>query len=313
MMCTFVQSTGSASDLRAMNEDEPQGEEEHRNGCTLGLRNDETISESIITCGSSAYHAECESLATRDDDDDDVERCRYKVPAGKRDATAICQQTVVKDKGDSNDGHDLLFVGHQYGEKPLLADDELDNDDEGGGAKSPSPVQNSYWRHPTDEEANKGMLWEKNCPGKDIVIDVFALAPFQKPTGSSCRRSSSRGSNRKVSGHYQSRSQPTSQTVSPMDILTGGRKSSLLISTSPLPVPVTPPQDPVLLQGAPLVDLGESSGPNSVPSTESMFITAATRHEHEEGPRNLPQRRYSFMSLLIVVAWICSPLPQFSV
>ncbi|PNF16210.1 hypothetical protein B7P43_G15508, partial [Cryptotermes secundus] len=59
-------SIGSASDLRAMNEDEPQGEEEHRNDRTLGLLNDETISESIITCGSSAYHAECESLATHD-------------------------------------------------------------------------------------------------------------------------------------------------------------------------------------------------------------------------------------------------------
>jgi hypothetical protein len=283
IMNVFMHSTGSASDLRAMNEDEPQGEEEGSNDRAQGLLNDETISESIITCGSSAYHAECESLATRDDDDD-----HYKVPAVKRDATAICQQTVVKDKANGNDRHDILFVGHQYGEKPLLADDELDSDDE--GAKSPSPVQNSYWRHPTDEEANKGILWEKNCPGKDIVIDVFALAPFQKPAGSSCRRGSSRGSNRKVSGHYQSRSQPTSQTVSPMDILTGGRKSSLLISTSPLPVPVTPPQD-----AAPLVDLGESSGPNSVPSAEPLFVAAATRHDHEEGPRNLPQRRYSFL------------------
>jgi hypothetical protein len=283
--CVFMHSTGSASDLRAMNEDELQGEEEDSTNHTLGLLNDETISESIITCGSSAYHAECESLATRDDDDDD--RHHYKVLAVKRDATAICQQTVVKDKTDSNDRHDLLFVGHQYGEKPLLADDELDSDDD--GTKSP-PVQNSYWRHPADEEANKGMLWERDCPGKDVVIDVFALAPFQKPAGSSCRRGSSRGSNRKVSAHYQSRSQPTSQTVSPMDILTGGRKSSLLISASPLPVPVTPPKD-----AAPLVDLGDSFGPNSVPLAEPMFVTAATRHEHEEGPRNLPQRRYSFL------------------
>lgn len=299
MMCVFMHPTGSASDLRAMNEDEPHGEEDNRNNHTVGLLNDETISESIITCGSSAYHAECESLAARDDDIDDVDRCHYKAPAGKHDAPASCQQTIGKDSvdgSDRHDRHDLLFVGHQYGEKPLLADDELDDDDDGGGAKSPSPVQNSYWRYSTAEEANRGMLWEKNCAGKDAVIDVFALAPFQKPAASSCRRGSSRGSSRKVSGHYQSRSQPSSQTVSPMDILTGGRKSSLLISTSsPLPVPVTPPQDAALLQGAALVHLGESSGPNSVPLTEPLFVTAPTRHEHEDGPRNLPQRRYSFL------------------
>jgi hypothetical protein len=281
-----------------MNEDEPQGErdEENRHNCNPGHHNDETISESIITCGSSAYHAECESLATHDDDE---ERCRHKVPASKHDAAANSQRTVGMDEVDINDGHDLLFVGHQYGEKPLLADDELDTDDD-GGVRSPSPVHNSYWRHPVDEEANKGMSWDKKCPSKDIVVDVFALAPFQKPTGGSSRRSSSRGSNRMVAGHYQSRSQPTSQTVSPMDILTGGRKSSLLISTSPLSHPVTPPQESsVALQDAPLVDLGEPSAPNSTVSVDSKFIPVLAQHEPEEGSRNLPQHRYIFLSLNI--------------
>jgi hypothetical protein len=280
-----------------MNEDEPHGEEEDKRNHNIGLLNDETVSESIITCGSSVYHAECESLATRDDDE---ERHCHKVPASKHDAFASSQQNLAKDE-DRNNGHDILFVGHQYGEKPLLADDELDTDDD-TGAKSPSPVQNSYLRNSADEEGTKGMSWEENCHEKDIVIDVFALAPFQKPTGGSCRRSSSRGSNRKVSGHYQTRSQPTSQTVSPMDILTGGRKSSvLLISASPLPHPVTPPQEPCApLQEAPLVDLGELSAPNSVVPTESVFITAPTQHEHEEGQRNLPQRRY-FLRLSVLV------------
>lgn len=289
IMYIIVQSTGSASDLRAMNEDEPQGEEEDKHNHNIGLLNDETISESIITCSSSVYHAECESLATHDDD----ERHCHKAPASKCDAVASCQLNIAKDD-DIHDGHDFLFVGHQYGEKPLLADDELDTDDD-TGAKIPSPVQNSYWRHSADEEGSKGMSWEKNCTGKDIVIDVFALAPFQKPTGGSCRRSSSRGSNRKVSGSYQTQSQPTSQTVSPMDILTGGHKSSvLLISASPLPHPITPPQEPSApLHEAPLVDFGETSAPNSVGSAESVFITASKQHEHEDGPRNLPQRRYS--------------------
>ncbi|XP_021922195.1 uncharacterized protein LOC110831003 isoform X6 [Zootermopsis nevadensis] len=75
-------SIGSASDLRAMNEDEAQveGDEEDRLNCNPEHLNDETISESIITCGSSAYHAECESLATHDDDEDDGRR-RHKEPS----------------------------------------------------------------------------------------------------------------------------------------------------------------------------------------------------------------------------------------
>ncbi|KAJ9597365.1 hypothetical protein L9F63_011754, partial [Diploptera punctata] len=205
-------SIGSASDLRAMNEDEAQGEEEdgNKNKRTGGQLNDETISESVITCGSSAYHAECESLATREEDIE--RRRRRKLPANET---------------DTNERQDLLFVGHQYGDKPLLADDELDTDDE-CVAKSPSPsVKNSYWKHAPEEEANKG--WEKN--GKDSLVDVFALAPFQKPGGST-RRNSSRNSNRKISSHYQSRR----------------RKSSLLLnSTSPLSHPITPPQDTLSL------------------------------------------------------------------
>jgi AP2-associated kinase len=282
-----------------MNEDEAQGEvdEEGRHNCNTDNLNDETISESIITCGSSAYHAECESLATHDEEE---ERCRRKIPTSKCDAAASSQQIIAKNEVDINDGHDLLFVGHQYGEKPLLADDELDTDgDDDGGVRSPSPVHN---RHPVDEEANKGISWEKNSLGKDIIIDVFALAPFQKPGGATSRRSSCRGSNRKVSGHYQSRSQPTSQTVSPMDVLTGGCKSSLLISTSPFSHPITPPQElSVSLQDAPLVDFGEPSAPNSTASIESKFIPVPAQLEPEEGPRNLPQHRYFFLSLNICV------------
>ncbi|PSN48436.1 hypothetical protein C0J52_08630 [Blattella germanica] len=282
---TSQPDAGSASDLRAMNEDEAQGEEEeeNRHGRSGRQLNDETISESIITCGSSAYHAECESLATHEEDIEG--RRRRKLPASKREA-ANSQRAVGEDETDINDRHDLLFVGHQYGEKPLLADDELDTDDE-GCAKSPSPsVQNSYWRHAPDEEISKGHPWDRN--GKDITTDVFALAPFQKPVGGSCKRSSSRGNSRKVSSHYQSRSQPTSQTVSPMDILTGGRKSSLLLnSTSPLSHPVTPPQEPsLLLQEVPLVDFGEDIGA----SGDVHIAGTPLQHEPEDGSRSHSQR-----------------------
>ena len=236
---------GSASDLRALNEDEAPGEEQ---GNRVGGRlNDETVSESIITCGSSAYHAECESLATRGDDNDC--RRRRKLPAGKREA-ANSQNIAADDETDGNDRLDLLFVGHQYGDKPLLADDELDTYDE-AGAKSPSlSVKQTLWKNSPGEE-----VWEKN--GKDSLVDVFALAPFQKPTAGSSRRSSSR---RKIS---QSRSQPTSQTVSPMDILTGRKSSLLLNSTSP----ITPPQD------APLVDFGEEVAVPSDPEPETEEAT----------------------------------------
>ncbi|XP_063226761.1 serine/threonine-protein kinase sel-5 [Bacillus rossius redtenbacheri] len=171
-------SIGSASDLHALNEDETPARGKRAEAEV------ETVSESVLTCGSSAYHAECESLATREDN----ERPRRRAVAG----------------GDDSSGHDLLFVGHQYGEKPLLADDELDSEDERPGV---------FWTEPEG-------------------ADVFALAPFQRPPAS-------RGGARK-SG--QSRSQPASQTVSPLDTVT--RKSSLLLLHS-----ASPPA---------LVDLGES-------------------------------------------------------
>ncbi|XP_026675899.1 uncharacterized protein LOC103524827 [Diaphorina citri] len=98
-------SIGSASDLRAREEDsggEGRKEEKKKE------RNDResetvTMNDSVMTCGSSAYHAECESMA-RD------EVMRHPTVA------TVPEHTEV----------DLLFVGHSYGERPLLADDEPD-------------------------------------------------------------------------------------------------------------------------------------------------------------------------------------------
>lgn len=53
---------------------------------------------------------------------------------------------------------DLLFVGHSYGERPLLADDELDE----GGEEDP---------------ASPPLLIDIDTPDSD----VFALAPFPRP------------------------------------------------------------------------------------------------------------------------------------
>lgn len=144
-------SIGSASDLRDdANEDNEKGD---------GIS--ETISASIKTCGSSAYHAECESMATHEDDN----ASRIVRTKLKNDTKPI---EIVDDE-------DMLFVGHRYGEKPLLLDDELDSDCE-------LKYDNSKW---SIEKRNKKKedLWIKPSSSfdDDDPSDVFAMAPFSKP------------------------------------------------------------------------------------------------------------------------------------
>lgn len=269
-------SIGSASDLRAMNEDEAIGDDKKSNKDNL-KKNDETISESIMTCGSSAYHAECESVTTHEDD----ERQRRKVSIRHKETSEKAHQTQVTEIEEENTGtsnHDLLFVGHQYGEKPLLADDELDTEDD-FGVKSPSPPVQSFWKT-TDEDLNFVKLKQKDGGG-----DVFAMAPFHKPLN---YRSSSRGSNRRTP-HFQSHSQPTSQTVSPMDIISGGRKSSLLIiSSSPIHLP-TPPEEATLVSLSPVPDLVDF---NNSSMTEGESILSANYHESSENALGLHSYKF---------------------
>ncbi|KAB0791983.1 hypothetical protein PPYR_13944 [Photinus pyralis] len=135
-------SIGSASDLR-VDEDRVASKADALS---------ETISESIRTCGSSAYHAECESMATHEDD-----------------AVSRMIRLQKKQKNLLNEnGEDALFVGHQYGEKPLLFDDELDSDCE--------PKTDRQWRI----EKPKPDLWIEPKSSLEEADDVFALAPFQK-------------------------------------------------------------------------------------------------------------------------------------
>nr|XP_022917982.1 AP2-associated protein kinase 1 isoform X2 [Onthophagus taurus] len=141
-------SIGSASDLRATED----GEEAE----VKVLKNDaisETISESIRTCGSSAYHAECESMATHEED-----------------ATSRIVRVKLKEeeKIKIQDEEDMLFVGHQYGEKPLLLDDELDSDCE---IKWSQIEKKNVIVRPTN-------LWINPPNSFDEKNDVFAMAPF---------------------------------------------------------------------------------------------------------------------------------------
>lgn len=133
-------SIGSASDLRVYDDNV----ENHQN------KGDE-VSESIVTCGSSAYHAECESMATHEDD------CISRVIRAKQKEEVKSKETFAED---------VLFVGHQYGEKPLLLDDELDSEPE-------VKEEFAQWSNKKDD------LWMQ--PSSSVDDDVFAMAPFSKP------------------------------------------------------------------------------------------------------------------------------------
>ncbi|XP_063910148.1 AP2-associated protein kinase 1 [Zophobas morio] len=137
-------SIGSASDLRV---DE---EHEHAKGDAVS----ETVSESIKTCGSSAYHAECESMATHEDD------------ASSRMIRAKLREEAKK---NAIQDEDMLF-GHKYGEKPLLLDDELDSDCE-------VKVKFNQWKRVSKETD----LWIPPSSSFEDDNDVFAMAPFSKP------------------------------------------------------------------------------------------------------------------------------------
>lgn len=156
-------SIGSASDLRA-NEDVLE-ENEDRKGDEIS----ETISESIRTCGSSAYHAECESMATREDDAiSRAVRMKRAIQTAQQERLAASQ--INEEQASMNE--DLLFVGHQYGDKPLLLDDELDSDCE-------LKLDNSQWSIEKKIHPNPKDIWiePKSFEESD---DVFAKAPFPK-------------------------------------------------------------------------------------------------------------------------------------
>lgn len=143
-------SIGSASDLRT--EDDCFDEDQRKNDFSLTKvdrkKCDDAVSESVKTCGSSAYHAECESVTTNEDI---ANRIVTRVRMRKKDSI----NNIIDENQLSPSSADFL---HQYGDRPLLLDDELeleyhssDNGDDAKGDNSP-------------EE-----------------LDVFAMAPFKLP------------------------------------------------------------------------------------------------------------------------------------
>lgn len=163
-------SIGSASDLKAINDEEcnQENDNEHK-------KIDETISESVRTCGSSAYHAECESVATHEEE--------YRMKKTKKHHHTQHLPTIDSDP----------VVGHQYGEKPLLLDDELDPESKPEQSHGDPFVGFQYGSKPLLLDANSssdenGKLRSSNNGVWKIEDDVFALAPF--PRSSSSRKSS---------------------------------------------------------------------------------------------------------------------------
>lgn len=134
-------SIGSASDLRVYDDTVDSN----------NFNKGDEVSESIVTCGSSAYHAECESMATHEED------CISRMIRVKHKEEEKSKETFAED---------ILFVGHQYGEKPLLLDDELDSEPE-------AKPDFSNWPNKKED------LWIK--PSSSFDDDVFAMAPFNKP------------------------------------------------------------------------------------------------------------------------------------
>ncbi|XP_071440568.1 uncharacterized protein Nak [Hetaerina americana] len=280
-------SIGSASDLRAHNEDDDGEQEEENGSCVIGSKRGSQATVKDKCPPSLNYHS---SNYNEGDEGQNVRRRRKKRrplrdkedihgqqrKVGDNNSEDDCSEEdeanedeleneEKEDKSSLNQGRDLLFVGHEYGDRPLLADDELDQaeDTEGLGDPEGESVGDiaeaeggagTFWtmgmarrRKAGGPKSGKSMSWEDGGSvikeaGEAEELDVFALAPFTKPVRPTTRRGSigisssgggsgarSRSGSRQRRSHrtshvasgpapFLSRSQPTSQTVSPMDV-----------------------------------------------------------------------------------------------
>ncbi|XP_001849106.2 uncharacterized protein LOC6039503 [Culex quinquefasciatus] len=174
-------SIGSASDLRA-NDDFMEGDEVDHGQRVIpgkpGTRRfnrgafgdgsvDDCISESIKTCGSSAYHAECESVTTNEDNSS---RIVTRVRVKKREHDS--KHSVI-DEDDSGE-EDML-----HGDKPLLLDDELDYE---SAPENNTSGEDVVLMDPFTPESLPDESETKQVEEDEVVLDPFAMAPFRKPT-----------------------------------------------------------------------------------------------------------------------------------
>ncbi|KAF2364102.1 hypothetical protein FHG87_005138 [Trinorchestia longiramus] len=199
-------SIGSASDLKARINDEC--DDLGGAGRSVGLgRGGEDASETI---SSSVYHAECESVTTHEDDPritgttDPVSATRRGPKPSRASMRARANAKLEQEKRRASNPDRLL--GHEYGEKPLLLDDELDDtgeeeekvstDDRTASCKArassltivtdectslinlqspPPPVADVPLQAPVEAAVSP------NNQEPEVEDDVFALAPFKNP------------------------------------------------------------------------------------------------------------------------------------
>lgn len=199
-------SIGSASDLRAEDDDffdETRVSHISKNNPKIKRADLDGISESVNTCNSSAYHAECESVTTHEDD---ISRVVVKVRMRKKDRIAYSTSSDVDVTLESAPGHGVTTVSrisckeneqsptsceflNKFGDKPLLLDDELDY-----GSEESDSVSKCKQKSNADNQSNK--FTEENkvkirCTDHD-EFDVFAMAPFNKPE-SACHKRKNEG------------------------------------------------------------------------------------------------------------------------
>ena len=233
-------SIGSASDLKAMNDEECNLEHCDDDDDNDRDKIDETISESVRTCGSSAYHAECESVATHEDDH------RMRKPRKHQQH----QQNLPTIEADP-------VVGHEYGEKPLLLDDELDTE-----GKPEELHGDPFVAHQYNSSTKPLSIFDRDSstsdenPSKHGLFkteqDVFAMAPFHRPTGS-----------RKSSASRESAPKTTTSPSSP-------------IPTTSLATPVS--NSPIISGN--LVDIGDNDD-DCVEDVQFYPVTRPTRNNYE--------------------------------
>nr|XP_053645926.1 uncharacterized protein LOC128697967 [Cherax quadricarinatus] len=228
-------SIGSASDLKARINDEYDYD-----NCDRG-----DISETI---SSSVYHAECESVTTHEEDPQIAEGGdpSQLVRRGPKPSKAAmrARARALQEQENRKCAQDRL-LGHEYGEKPLLQDDELDSGEEESKlsddqedqhveqqpAQQPDQVtvrSNIFhvprpFRKTSLDESQR----QRECAGDE---DVFALAPF---------KTSLKKFNKKV---FQTRSQPSSNTVSPLESSSQPIITPPMANSSPAPVHIGSPE-----------------------------------------------------------------------
>ncbi|XP_058984658.1 uncharacterized protein LOC131805477 [Musca domestica] len=195
-------SIGSASDLRTEDDffDENHVSHISRNNCKLKRPDLDGVSESVKTCSSSAYHAECESVTTHEDDSSRVvvkvrmrKKDRNSCAASANEALAVA--SALSDLSCEQDEHPSEFL-NAFGDKPLLLDDELDyGSEETDSASKSIPNAHIDTNINTFEESN-ALKIVVNCKDQD-ELDVFAMAPFNKKEIGNIKK--------KLHGKYSSR------------------------------------------------------------------------------------------------------------